>query len=270
MITALIITLATFILGICGFLFKHTLKSIFVDPSSDPRLLFEDDKTKMAIHVSHTTSLENSLAERVNAEMDGKRKIYAPKTLDPYMNPLLALQEYSFPAKMLNQCKQIYLDSLEEFIRRKLYSDIVRQRWKPIDIYIVNNGSIATKPMRVVIKGSNNSLYGNTKIKENTGICYYPPTGKEQFYKDIYVRPDFYLKKIDYQYLTVTDGDLIQEAMTLEIKDPVRQGKDNRVKLATFYIDTNIATEIIIEWNIYEDTLGKYGNHGVLKIECMP
>lgn len=267
MLTGLIKAVIASILDTCGFLFNHTLKSIFIDTSSDPRLFFENDKKKVTIRVSDTASLENSLEERVNAEMEKDRKIYAPQPLDPYQNPWLAVQDFGDAARSLNNRKAMYLRSKEECIRRMFVTDIVDQKWQPIDIYIVNKGSIATKLMLIVITESNNNLYGSTKIMEDSGICYQPPTGKERFHKNI--MPISPLPQSEYTYRTTTNDGPIPEGMRFDIKDPVRQGKNNRVKLATFYIDTSTAKEIIIKWNIYEDTLGKKGNHGVLKIECV-
>ena len=266
--TGLIGGAITFIIGTCAFLARHILKSIFVDPSSNPRLFFENNQTKLTFRVSDTVSLENTLYENVNAEMEKYYSLYAPRALDPYKNPWFAVNDYS--ARMLNNCKQIFLESQEEFIGRSLYSDIIKQKWLPIDIYVVNKGSIATKSMLVKIKVSNITLFKSSKITVRHAKCYYPPTGKEQFNKDIIATADFYLKDFDYEYLEVTNEDPIQESVNLEIKDPIRQGKDNRIKLVTFYLDTSIASDIELEWNIYEDTLGKNGNHGILKIICIP
>ena len=266
-LTTLIICISTFILGTCGFLFKHTLKNIFVDPSSNPKLFFENNETSLSITVGDTSSPENCLESRVKREMEQEYRIYMPKPLDPFKNPMLTVQDYAFKAEMLNICKELYLTSKEEFIKRRIKTEIIKQRWQLVEIFIVNTGQIATKHMRININVPHNILYPSSKIKVLTAKCYQPPTGTESFHRDVIVSPDFYLKEDEYQYLEETDEPLIQGSITYDKKEPIRQGNENRVKLASFYIDLSKITNFEIKWKIYEDTLGKNGNHGVLKIK---
>ena len=268
MIIRFISSILNYILGTCGFLFRHILKASFIDPSSNPKLRFENNKTTLSISTCDVSNLEKDIDSMVNAEMAEEFKTYKPAVLDPYRNPSLVFSDNLFQAKMLNSCKELYLDSKEEYLRRTLCSDIIKQRWQRVEIYIVNTGSIATKPMLVKIHVRGNNLYRGSKVKENSDECYLPPTGTEHFHRDLIVTPDFYLMDSNYKYLTVSGESPIHETITYDINKPIIQGKDNKYLLESFYIDTSETTEIEIEWNIYEDTLGKKGNHGVLKIEC--
>lgn len=266
-INILIGSVIAFIGGTCAFLFRHTLKSIFIDPSSNPKLFFENGQTKLSIHVCDIATLQNSTETTIRTQMMEERKKYATRSLDPYQNPMLVFADVSFSAKMLNSCKKLYLDSKEDYLRNTLDSEIAKSRWHPVDIYIVNKGSIATKQMRIIMR-TTGALYNSTKIEIKSGICYRPPTGAEHFDRRVIVTPDFYLDQFDYEYITATDEEPIRNDVVYDIETPVRQGINNRFKLGTFYIDTSMATSIDVEWEIYEDTLGKSGNHGVLKIEC--
>ncbi|MDE6009066.1 MAG: hypothetical protein K2G90_07650 [Muribaculaceae bacterium] len=267
-LTGLISTIVTFIVGTCCFLFRHTLKSIFIDPSSNPKLFFQDKNTKLSIEVIDIPSLINNVKSKVKAEIEKEHKIYKPRPLNPYDNPMLMLPDYAFQVKMQNFCNDLYLTSKEEYLQRRGATEIINAQWKLIDIYIVNLGKIATKPMLVKVKINTNNVYKSSKIRENNAKCYLPPTGKEVFHRDVVVSPDFYLQEQKYKYLEVTGESFIQDTLTYEINNPVRQGDNNQYLLDSIYIDTSEATEIDIEWCIYEDTLGKKGNHGNLKINC--
>lgn len=269
MLTSLINAVIGFIQGCCAFLANHTLKSIFVDPSSNPKLTFEDGKPKLVIKVSDTTSLAASLEEKVNAAMLEDRKIYAPADLNLYQNPLLGVGDYEQGAKSLNNAKKFYLQKKEKYLRNKLNTEIIKQKWYPINIYIVNQGSIATKSMRVIIKGISN-LYESTKVNIEKGHLYSPPTGGAKFRRGIYPTPNFGLKSEEYEYLVETGELPIQGDKTFDLSEPIRQRKENRIKFLTLYIDTSIPSAVDLKWQIYEDTLGKNGNHGTLKIECIP
>ena len=266
-LTSIIIAISGFILTTCGFLFKHTLKSIFIDPSSDPKLLFGNGRTKLVIKTCDVLTLENSIESKVKSKMETEWKTYAPKNLNPYYNPMLTNADHAFKAKSLNWCKQLYLESKEDYIRNTLKSEIIGQRWCPIVIYIVNNGSIATKSMRVILKGCD-GLFRNSKVREVTGEYFNPPTGAEGFSRDIIATPDFYLGRNDYKYLRLTEEGPITQDLKYDISESIRQGKDNKIKLDTLYVDRSRTNSIELEWTIYEDSLGKNGNHGKLKIEC--
>lgn len=270
MLTSLITVVIAFILGTCAFLFRHTLKAVLIDPSSNPKLYFENKKTTLPISMCDTSCLENNLESRVKTDMAKEYDTYKPTPMDPYLNPFLTILDISFNANMLNQCKELYLESKEEYLRRELNSDIIKRKWQQVDLFIVNCGNIATKSMLVRITLTRNCLFRSSKITENSAKCYQPPTGAEVFNRNIIATADYYLNEFEYKYLNVADESSIRDSITYEINNPIRQGYANRYKLDSFYIDSTIETEFDINWSIYEDTLGKNGNHGVLKIKTIP
>ncbi len=168
-----------------------------------------------------------------------------------------------------NICKKAYLRSKEEYIRNTLRSNIIEKSWLPIEIYIVNTGSIPTKPMQVTITVLGN-IYGSSKVIKNTGKLYSPPTGAEKFRSDILIGAVSYLKSTEYEYLTVSNASPLAQELTYNLNDPIWQGKKNRYKLDTFYIDTSHPATIELKWQILEPTLGKNGNRGLLKISSHP
>lgn len=62
MIARFISSILNYILGTCGFLFRHILKASFIDPSSNPKLRFENNKTTLSISTCDVSNLEKDIA----------------------------------------------------------------------------------------------------------------------------------------------------------------------------------------------------------------